>query len=162
VYVELLDSECTSLVRRFQATLAFLNNGADVQRVAQRGRLLHPLLGPKPGGWVVKLKTAKNPLKRAFAALSDWCRENLHLPIREQHRKLTEKLQGHYGYYGIIGNYFSLQQFLEGTRRIWKRSLNATPSNLFAFTMRKPLPCQNDLCLNQGGAPSTGVLGNTT
>ena len=73
---------------------------------------------------MVKRKTAKSRLKRAFAALSDWCRANLHLPIREQHRKLTEKLQGHYGYYGIIGNYFSLQQFLEGTRRIWKRWLS--------------------------------------
>ena len=76
------------------------------------------------GAWVVKRKTAKSRLKRAFAALSDWCRENLHLPIREQHQKLAEKLQGHYGYYGIIGNYFSLQKFLEGTRRIWKRWLS--------------------------------------
>jgi RNA-directed DNA polymerase len=76
------------------------------------------------GEWVVKRKTAKSRLKRAFAALSEWCRENLHLPIKEQHQKLTEKLQGHYGYYGIIGNYFSLQKFLEGTRRIWKRWLS--------------------------------------
>jgi RNA-directed DNA polymerase len=73
---------------------------------------------------VVKRKTAKNRLKRTLAALTDWCRKNLHLPIREQHQKLTEKLRGHYGYYGIIGNYFSLQKFREGARRIWRRKLS--------------------------------------
>jgi len=76
------------------------------------------------GAWVVKRKTAKSRLKRTLAALSEWCRKNLHLPIREQHQKLTEKLRGHYGYYGIIGNYFSLLEFREEARRIWRRKLS--------------------------------------
>ena len=76
------------------------------------------------GAWVVKRKTAKSRLKRALAALSEWCRKNLHLPIKEQHQKLTQKLRGHYGYYGIIGNFFSLQEFREGARRIWRRKLS--------------------------------------
>ena len=76
------------------------------------------------GGWVVKRKTAKGRLKRALDALSAWCRENLHLPIGEQHQKLTQKLKGHYGYYGIIGNYASLQSFLGAARGIWKRWLS--------------------------------------
>ena len=76
------------------------------------------------GGWVVKRKTAKGRLKRALAALAAWCRENLHLPIGDQHQKLTQKLEGHYGYYGIIGNYASLQKFLGAARGIWKRWLS--------------------------------------
>jgi RNA-directed DNA polymerase len=76
------------------------------------------------GGWVVKRKTANSRLKRAFAALSEWCRKNLHAPIEEQHQKLVQKLRGHYGYYGIIGNYYSLQEFREGARRIWRRKLS--------------------------------------
>ena len=76
------------------------------------------------GDWVVKRKTADSRLKRALAALSEWCRKNLHLPIREQHQKLTQKLRGHYGYYGIIGNYFSLQEFREGARGIWRQRLS--------------------------------------
>jgi RNA-directed DNA polymerase len=76
------------------------------------------------GDWVVKRKTADSRLKRAFAALSEWCRQNLHLPIQEQHQKLTQKLRGHYGYYGITGNYFSLQEFREGARRIWRQRLS--------------------------------------
>jgi RNA-directed DNA polymerase len=76
------------------------------------------------GAWVIKRRTAKSRLKRTLSALSEWCRKNLHLPIREQHQKLTEKLRGHYGYYGIIGNYFSLLEFREGARGIWRRRLS--------------------------------------
>ena len=76
------------------------------------------------GVWVVKRKTANSRLKRALAALSEWCRKNLHAPIKEQHQKLVQKLRGHYGYYGIIGNFFSLLEFREGARRIWRRKLS--------------------------------------
>src|SRR5208337_1164452 len=76
------------------------------------------------GGWVVKRKTAKGRLKRALDALSDWCRQHLHQPIAVQHQTLKQKLQGHYGYYGIIGNYASLQTFLGAARGIWKRWLS--------------------------------------
>ena len=72
------------------------------------------------GKWVIKRKTAKGRLSRALDALSAWCAKNRHLPTREQHQKLTEKLRGHYGYYGLIGNFFSLQNFLEGARRTWR------------------------------------------
>jgi group II intron reverse transcriptase/maturase len=78
----------------------------------------------RKGAWVVKRKTAKSRLKRALAALSEWCRKHLHLPIKEQHQKLKQKLQGHYGYYGVIGNYSSLQRFREGARRIWRSRLS--------------------------------------
>ncbi len=52
------------------------------------------------------------------------CRKNLHLPIEEQHQKLAQKLRGKYGYYGIIGNFYGLQELLEGTRGIWRRRLS--------------------------------------
>jgi group II intron reverse transcriptase/maturase len=76
------------------------------------------------GGWVIQRQTAKGRLKRALQALSAWCRENRHEPIESQHQILKQKLQGHYGYYGITGNYFRLQTFLEGARGIWRRWLS--------------------------------------
>jgi RNA-directed DNA polymerase len=76
------------------------------------------------GAWVVKRKTARSRLRRALAALTDWCRKNLHRPVEEQYQKLKDKLLGHYGYYGIIGNYRCLQAFRAATRRIWKRWLS--------------------------------------
>jgi RNA-directed DNA polymerase len=78
----------------------------------------------RKGGWVIKRKTARSRLKRAFQALSDWCRVNRHRPLPVQHQTLKQKLQGHYGYYGIIGNIASLQNFLLGARQIWKRWLS--------------------------------------
>jgi RNA-directed DNA polymerase len=76
------------------------------------------------GAWVVKRRTAASRLKRALSALSEWCREHLHLPIKEQHQKLTQKLRGHFGYYGIIGNFYSLLEFRETARGIWRRHLS--------------------------------------
>ena len=34
------------------------------------------------------------------------------------------KLQGHYNYYGIAGNSKGIEQFFDGTMRIWYRCLN--------------------------------------
>jgi RNA-directed DNA polymerase len=76
------------------------------------------------GNWVVKRKTARSRLKRALATLAEWCRKNLHHPLSEQHQKLTQKLRGHYGYYGIIGNGNRLLEFREGARRIWRLALS--------------------------------------
>jgi RNA-directed DNA polymerase len=99
------------------------------------------------GGWVIKRQTAKGRLKRALQALSTWCRENRHEPIEFQHQTLTQKLRGHYGYYGIIGNFASLQNFLEGSRRIWRRWLSRRRragrlawSDFLRLERRYPLP----------------------
>jgi group II intron reverse transcriptase/maturase len=78
----------------------------------------------RKGAWVIKRKTAKSRLRRALQALSAWCAEHRHLPIREQHRTLSQKLRGHYGYSGIIGNFFSLQGDLEGVRATWRHWLS--------------------------------------
>jgi hypothetical protein len=43
---------------------------------------------------------------------------------KEQHQKLMQELRGRYGNCGIIGNFFSLQEFREGTRKIWRRKLS--------------------------------------
>jgi hypothetical protein len=41
---------------------------------------------------VIKRKTAKDRLKRALKALSEWCRKNRHRPIKEQHQTLKQKV----------------------------------------------------------------------
>ena len=40
----------------------------------------------------------------------------LHLVIWEQHQNLTQKLRGHNEHYGTVGNFSSLQAFLDGAR----------------------------------------------
>jgi RNA-directed DNA polymerase len=76
------------------------------------------------GVWVVKRKTSKSRFRRALKSLWEWCRKNLHNPIQEQHRKLSQKLKGHYAYYGITCNASRLSAFLRGARRTWKHWLN--------------------------------------
>jgi len=96
-----------------------------------RGRGTFDLLGfthywgrSRKGYWVVKRKTAASRLRRALLTIGLWCRKNRHLPVAEQQQGLNQKLRGHYGYFGITGNFRALAQLIEGTRRHWQRWLN--------------------------------------
>ncbi len=72
---------------------------------------------------VVRKKTAKGRMARAIGAIGKWCRENRHRPLEEQQKALAQKLQGHFGYYGVTGNGSSLHRFREEVRRVWKKWL---------------------------------------
>jgi RNA-directed DNA polymerase len=76
------------------------------------------------GYWVIKQKTATDRLSRAITRIGRWCREHRHAPVKEQHRELDQKLRGHYGYYGITGNSYSLSHFLSEVKRRWFYWLN--------------------------------------
>jgi group II intron reverse transcriptase/maturase len=78
----------------------------------------------RKGNWAVMRKTMKSRMVRSVRKIDQWCRENRHRPIREQWRKLCEKVRGHYGYYGITGNGRSLENFLTQVLRSWQRRLN--------------------------------------
>lgn len=78
----------------------------------------------KKGNWVVKRKTATKRLSGKIQAIEKWCKDNRHLPIRDQHKTLSVKLQGHYQYYGISGNYKSLNAFRYAVSTIWQKWLN--------------------------------------
>jgi group II intron reverse transcriptase/maturase len=75
------------------------------------------------GKWVVKRKTSASRLRRAIRKVAQWCRENLHKPVAEQQQTLSQKLLGHYAYYGITGNARGLSRFLGQVRRLWKKWL---------------------------------------
>ena len=47
---------------------------------------------------------------RAVRSIDSWCRENRHLPLREQQQKLNQKLRGHYAYYGVTCNSAALSR----------------------------------------------------
>lgn len=78
----------------------------------------------RQGSWVIKRRTARKRLRRAVKALNAWCRDNRHLDIREQYRKLCQKLKGHYQYYGVRSNYRSMEIVFYHTRRIWRKWLS--------------------------------------
>jgi len=78
----------------------------------------------RKGNWVVKRKTASKRLTRALKRINVWCREHRHAELRWQHQKLVSKLRGHYGYYGITGNFRGLNQFREGVISRWHKWLS--------------------------------------
>lgn len=53
----------------------------------------------------MKQKTSKSRFTRALERMKAWCRKNRHLSIAEQYKTLCQKLKGHFGYFGITGNF---------------------------------------------------------
>ena len=102
-------------------------------------------VGADKGKNVVRQVTAKQRYARALAAVTDWCRENRHRPIPEQHAQLVTKMRGHYAYYGITGNARRLSWYFHRVRRIWRKWLSRRGSRLnwtqfVALLTRHPLP----------------------
>jgi hypothetical protein len=94
-------------------------------------------------------QTSKDRLKRATRRVYQWCKDNLHMPLKKQHQQLMWKLRWHYGYYGITGNIRQLQKFHRQTRLAWfkwlsRRSQKAalTWERYSAILSVYPLPVQ--------------------
>jgi len=99
------------------------------------------------GKWVIKRRTSRKRFSRALRTTAQWCRKARHLPVREQHRTLSQKLRGHFGYYGITGNSSALASFRHYVIRTWwkwlgRRSQRARMSwETFQRLLRQyPLP----------------------
>ena len=78
----------------------------------------------RSGNWIVKRKTAKDRFRKALKRLADWCKIHLHESLETQWRILGSKLRGHFGYYGIVGNFRAIARFREEARRVWQKWLN--------------------------------------
>lgn len=76
------------------------------------------------GNWIVKRKTSRKKFKEKLKNIKHWCKKNRHLPMKEQYNKLSQKIKGHYAYYGITGNVRSLSRYLYEVTRIWRKWLS--------------------------------------
>ncbi|WNG31849.1 group II intron reverse transcriptase/maturase [Cystobacter fuscus] len=72
---------------------------------------------------LVKRRTAAGRMSRALRRVTEWCRLNRHLPLEEQHRTLTQKMRGHYGYYGIRGNFEAIATYAWEVVKRWRKWL---------------------------------------
>ena len=95
---------------------------------------------------VIRQQTAKGRFSRAIRKIGQWCRDNRHLPIGEQHRTLSLKLRGHYEYFGITGNSRALARFREEVLQRWMKWLRRRSQKpgswerIFGLMDRLPLP----------------------
>ena len=101
----------------------------------------------RQGHWVIKQFTATGRFSRALHRVRDWCRTFRHLPLREQLQTLSQKLRGHFAYYGIPGNSGAIARFAHEVKRTWRVWLGRrsnrgemTWERFNGFLRRHPLP----------------------
>lgn len=76
------------------------------------------------GARCVKKRTSRKKLRKSLENFKNWCQENRNLRLKELFQMINAKLRGYYNYYGVIGNYYSLNEFYMKAKRILFRCLN--------------------------------------
>jgi RNA-directed DNA polymerase len=77
----------------------------------------------RKGRWGRCCKTRRASLRRAKKALYDWWRRHRHQPGKTQHAALSQRVRGHFNYFGVSGNFRSLLRLVEATKRAWYKWL---------------------------------------
>lgn len=77
----------------------------------------------RSGNWGLGVKTRRKSSRRFLRNVYDWCRRHRHLPVKEQYRKLKQKLVGHLAYFGVNGNQRSMRSVIYWTKCVWGKCL---------------------------------------
>ena len=85
---------------------------------------LHVWGTSRKGHRVVRQQTAKDRFARALGAIGEKCRRMRTEPLEDQHRQLSQRLRGHFAYFGISGNYKRLKTLRYEARRVWRKWLS--------------------------------------
>jgi group II intron reverse transcriptase/maturase len=85
----------------------------------------------RKGYAVVRQLTAKDRLARSLKAINQRCKRMRHWPIRQQHQRLCRVLNGHYGYFGITGNFKRLVLLHHQVHRLWQKWLSRRSSKSY-------------------------------
>ena len=72
----------------------------------------------------LKRRTSRKKLRNSIKRVAEWCKKNRHRRVREQFQLLNAKLRGYYNYYGVRGNYDSLNEFFQVVQRLHLKWLN--------------------------------------
>jgi RNA-directed DNA polymerase len=101
----------------------------------------------RKGYWVVKQKTAADRFRRTLKRIADWCQRFRHESVREQCTALRRKLLGHFGYFGITGNFRALRNLRYRVIAAWRKWLSRRSQrariswdDMLRLLARYPLP----------------------
>jgi RNA-directed DNA polymerase len=72
----------------------------------------------------LKRRTSRKKFRNSVKRVAEWCKQNRHRRVGEQFQRLNAKLRGYYNYYGVRGNYASLNEFFQQVQRLHLRWLN--------------------------------------
>ena len=77
------------------------------------------------GYWVVKQKTAADRFRRTLKRIADWCRQHLGMnQFASSGPHSGRKLLGHFGYFGITGNFRALCNLRHWVIAVWRKWLS--------------------------------------
>jgi len=79
------------------------------------------------GRWgkpVIKRRTSRKKYRAALASFQEWCREHCRMRKEKFFAALNAKLRGYYNYYGIRGNFDSIDDFFYQVTRMLYRQMN--------------------------------------
>jgi RNA-directed DNA polymerase len=104
--------------------------------------------GKSEKGWFrVKRKTSRKKFKAKVKAFNQWLKRNRHWDIQELMDKIRIALLGHFRYYGVTDNSYSLSEFKHRIIRLLFKWLNRrsqrnsyTNEKFRLFLKRHPLP----------------------
>jgi RNA-directed DNA polymerase len=135
------EDDAQALLAVLEASLAKygLNLHAEKTRLLRFGRRWQQR-GPKPqtfdflglthiggrsrrGQYLVIRRTSRKRLRRSLKAVRQWCARHRHRAVAWQWAQLSRKLQGHYQYYGVRGNYEALVRFRQRVWQLWEAAL---------------------------------------
>ena len=72
----------------------------------------------------LKRRTARKKLRNSKRVFTEWCRKRRHEALPQLMATLNAKLRGYYNYYGVIGNFQSLDSFFRHVKRTLHKWLN--------------------------------------
>lgn len=76
------------------------------------------------GNFMIGRKTESNRVKRSMNKLRKMMKENMHLSIKEQAKRINQVLRGHYNYYGVAGNTKSIVRIYRFVIKHWRTVLS--------------------------------------
>jgi RNA-directed DNA polymerase len=72
----------------------------------------------------LRRRTSRKKFRSSIKRVAEWCKQHRHLRMKEQFQRLNAKLRGYYNYYGVNGNYASLNEFYHLLQRLHLKWLN--------------------------------------
>ncbi len=124
-------SELEERLRKFGLELAAAKTRVMPFSRYRRGETSFDFLGfefrwgtDRKGQARLQRRTARKKFRGSVKRVAEWCKKNRHLRVKEQFRRLNAKLRGYYNYYGVNGNYASLNEFYHLLQRLHLKWLN--------------------------------------
>ncbi len=79
----------------------------------------------RDGRYMVRVKTSRKKMNGAITAVNIWLKRIRHIKEpQEIWQTIGSKLQGHYNYYGMSGNFESINRYYQKTRRLIFKWMN--------------------------------------